>query len=86
MKNVMPFTVNEWEEAYRLWHFNCGPGALCAILEEKPRDMLALMPWFLGKGYTNIRDLFSTLTLAGVKYSQVFRSIDESKLPLPRMK
>lgn len=52
--------------AYDAWRFNCGPGALAAILGLTPHEVRPLMGDFENKGYTN-----PTLMLAALKRARI---------------
>lgn len=47
------FTVDEAQSAADTWGFNCGPGALCALLDMTPPEVRPHMLDFEKKGYTN---------------------------------
>lgn len=47
------FTSDEAEQAADEWKFNCGPGALCAVLGMKPSELRPRLIDFERKGYTN---------------------------------
>lgn len=56
------------------WNFNCGPGALCAVLNLTPAGIRPLMGDFDSKGYTNPKLMLDVLGRAGAQYHQVYRS------------
>lgn len=66
------------------WCFNCGPGALCAVLNLTPDEVRPLMGDFESKGYTNPTLMLDVLNRAGAKYRQVYRS-DDPKGRIPKI-
>ena len=85
-------TVNFTEEdsiaAAEEWNFNCGPGALCAVLDKTPNEIRSLMGDFEKKGYTNPTLMQECLSRAGACYKQTYRSDLPKELPffLPEVK
>lgn len=47
------FTVDDAQAAGNTWRFNCGPGALCALLDMTPNEIRPHLGDFERKGYTN---------------------------------
>lgn len=47
------FSVDDVQAAADAWRFNCGPGALCALLNMTPTEIRPHMGDFERKGYTN---------------------------------
>ena len=47
------FGLDEAQAATDAWRFNCGPGALCAILDMTPGEIRPHLLGFERKGYTN---------------------------------
>ena len=82
MKQVSPFllrlTEQDAQEATDDWGFNCGPGALCAILNLTPSELRPFLGEFESKGYTNPTLLLKTLSRCEAKFQSVFRNDDES--------
>jgi hypothetical protein len=70
----MRFTLEEAQKAGDEWRFNCGPGALCAVLDMTPSEIRPLLGDFESKGYTNPTLMTDTLTRAGAKYQLVYRN------------
>lgn len=65
------------EDAYKAgddWGFNCGPGALCGILNWTPDELRPFLGEFEDKGYTNPSLMFAVLTRIGAVYRKSFRS------------
>ncbi len=62
------FTRDEAEAACREWRFNCGPGALCAVLGMRPDELRPHLLDFEQKGYTNPKLMFAILDALGVQY------------------
>ena len=57
------------EEAYATdWRFNCGPGALCAVLGMTPAEIRPHMLDFERKGYTNPTLMLDVLRGLGVAF------------------
>lgn len=55
--------------AYEEWGFNCGPGAICAVLGLTPGELRPNLGDFEQRGYTNPTLMFSTLRRLGVEFS-----------------
>lgn len=55
------------------WGFNCGPGALCAVLNMTPAELRPLMGDFERKGYTNPRLMFEILRRTETLHKQTYR-------------
>lgn len=55
------FSFTEAESAGDNWRFNCGPGALCAVLGMTPDEIRPHLQEFEEKGYTNPTMMFSIL-------------------------
>lgn len=62
------FTVAEAEAASDAWLFNCGPGALCGVLELSPEQVRPHLQDFEQKGYSNPTLMFAALRSLGVDY------------------
>lgn len=56
-----PYTEEEALAASEEWGFNCGPGALCAVLNLKPDQLRPHLLDFEEKGYTNPTLMFRIL-------------------------
>ena len=67
------------------WRFNCGPGALCAVLDKTPDELRPLMGDFESKGYTNPTLMLDVLNRAGAKYRQVYRSDVPGRIPMMQL-
>lgn len=61
------------------WKFNCGPGALCAILHLTPDEIRPIMGDFERKGYTNPTLMFDVLRNAKAKFRQIYRKDDPAE-------
>ena len=68
------FGVHEANAAAEAWGFNCGPGALCAVLGLTPDELRPKMGTFERKGYTNPTLMAEVLAAHGVRYRQTYRS------------
>lgn len=78
------FTVEEANNCG--WQFNCGPSALCAVLNLTPSEIRPLMGDFENKGYTNPTLMVEVLNRAGATYRQVYRSDNpEGRAPQIRL-
>lgn len=68
MPNIPPirFTVADVERASDAYNFNCGLGALCAVLGKTPDELRPHLLDFEAKGYTNPTLMFSILRGLGV--------------------
>ncbi len=51
--NEVRFTRDEAQAAGEAWGFNCGPGALCAVLGKTPNELRPHLREFERKRYTN---------------------------------
>jgi hypothetical protein len=56
------FSVDDAEEAADAWGFNCGPAAICAVLELTPSELRPSIGDFESKGYTNPTLMFDILS------------------------
>jgi hypothetical protein len=63
---AMRFTADEAQVAFDDWGFNCGPGALCGVLELRPEQVRPHLPGFEEKRYTNPTMLQAALRSLGV--------------------
>lgn len=52
-ETTLRFGIDEAQRAADEWRFNCGPGALCAILGMTPDEIRPHMLSFERKGYTD---------------------------------
>lgn len=68
------FGLHEATVAAEAWGFNCGPGALCAVLDLTPDELRPKMGDFEAKGYTNPTLMADVLRAHGVRYRQAYRS------------
>ncbi len=73
-KHPLRFTGEEADKAGDDWKFNCGPGALCAILNMTPNEIRPLLGDFEKKGYMNPTNVLEVLNRAGVSYRQTYRA------------
>jgi len=70
-------TIAQAETAGAAWgHFNCGPGALCAVLGMSPEELRPIMGDYERKGYTNPTLMFDILKRSGARWQSVYRSDD----------
>lgn len=80
MIRPLRFTLDDAENAG--WCFNCGPGALCAVLNMTPAELRPLMGDFESKGYTNPTLMFDVLGRAGAKFRQTYRKDEPYGMPI----
>lgn len=67
------YTATDFYTASEEWGFNCGPGALCAVLNLTPNELRPHLLDFESKGYTNPTLMYGVLDGLGVKWSQCYR-------------
>lgn len=79
------FTLDEAQAAADAWGFNCGPGALCAVLQLRPeqvRPPLASVG-FENRRYTNPTMMAGALDSLRVPFRRVFESaVDPGDRPV----
>jgi len=68
------FTLDDAQHAADQWRFNCGPAALCAVLDMTPEEIRPHLLDFEAKGYTNPTLMIEVLNRLRVRYRQVYRS------------
>lgn len=68
------FTLAQAEVAAATWGFNCGPGALCAILGMTPDELRPHLGDFEKKRYTNPTLMASILRGLGVRFRRRFEA------------
>ncbi len=73
MPRDVRFTVDDAQRASDDWGFNCGPAALCAVLNRTPAQIRPHLLDFEQKGYTNPSLMFSVLKRLGVQHRQTYR-------------
>lgn len=76
MKLSVRFDLDEAERASEEWGFNCGPAALCAVLDMTPEEIRPLMLDFEARGYTNPTLMLDVLKRLCVPWHQIYRSDD----------
>ena len=62
------FGIEEEQTAAAKWRFNCGPGALCGLLEMTPDQIKPYLGDFERKGYTNPKLMGDILKRLGAEY------------------
>ncbi len=67
------FTPEDSDRAFDAWRFNCGPGALCAVLGMTPDEIRPHLGDFQTKGYTNPTLMFEILRRLNVPYKVLYR-------------
>lgn len=70
------FSRDEVIAAGEEWNFNCGPGALCAVLGMKPAQLRPHLLDFERKGYTNPTLMFGVLKGLKVDHYPTYRGDD----------
>ena len=66
------FTLDDANKA-GAWKFNCGPGALCAVLDLTPDQLRPHLGDFESKGYMNPTMVEATLRNRGAAFNVVFK-------------
>lgn len=82
---TVPFTIDDAEAASDEWNFNCGPAALCAVLNRTPAELRPHLLDFEQKGYTNPSLMFSILKKLGVQHRQTYRGDNLTPDPMPHV-
>lgn len=77
----MKLTIDDCERATEAWGFNCGPAALCAVLDRTPDEVRPFMGDFEAKGYTNPTLMYAALKLAGVTAKTTYRGDVPRRFP-----
>jgi len=72
-KAALEFTRDDAQKAGESWGFNCGPGALCAVLGMTPDEIRPHLLDFERKHYTNPTLMTDILKGLGVKFRQTYR-------------
>jgi hypothetical protein len=68
------FTEAEANAAADEWNFNCGPAALCAVLDMTPAQLRPHLIDFEQKGYTNPSLMFAVLNNLKIEFRKSYRS------------
>ena len=68
IRRPIRFTVKDAQAAGDAWRFNCGPGALCALLDMTPAEIRPKLLDFESKGYTNPRLMRAILDNMKLRY------------------
>lgn len=83
MAHAVRFTIDDADHAAHAWRFNCGPSALCAVLDLTPDEIRPHLLDFEMKGYTNPTLMFAILRGLGVQYRLTYRGDLPQVGPLP---
>lgn len=67
------FSEEDANRASDEWGFNCGPAALCAVLDLTPAGLRPALRDFEQKGYTNPTLMFGVLDGLGIPYGKCYR-------------
>ena len=62
------------------WGFNCGPGALCAVLNKTPEEIRPHLRGFEDKGYTNPSLMARILRDLKIPFRRLFESTREPEI------
>jgi hypothetical protein len=69
------FAIDDAQAAGDTWGFNCGPGAIAAVVRMTPDELRPYMGDFEQKGYTNPTLMFEILKRLGVGYRMIDKGI-----------
>lgn len=70
-----PFTRDDAQRAGDDWGFNCGPGAICAVVRMTPDELRPHLAGFEGKGYTNPTLMVQILRSLGVRWRGIAKGV-----------
>jgi hypothetical protein len=73
------FTAVEADAAHEEWMFNCGPGALCAVLGMKPAEIRPHTLDFEWRGYTNPTLMAGILDGLRIPFKRIWQWPGEAK-------
>ena len=73
------FSLDDAQSASDSWGFNCGPGALCAVLGMTPEEIRPHLGDFESKGYTNPTLMAGILHRLQVPFVRAFKFTGASK-------
>jgi len=77
------YTIDEAQAAADDWGFNCGPGALTAVLGMTPDELRPHLGDFEQRGYTNPSLMAAILRRLNVPFQRVFESaVDPGARPV----
>jgi hypothetical protein len=68
---MLRYTKADARNAMDEWGFNCGPGALTAVLDMTPDEIRPFLGDFESKGYVSPKMMLATLDMVGVDYKLV---------------
>lgn len=77
VQHVLPplrFDIKSAQAAADLWGFNCGPGALCAVLQKTPDELRPYLQDFEAKRYTNPSMMADILRGVNAKWRNVWEA------------
>ena len=75
------FNLEQAQQAVDEWGFNCGPAALCAVLDKTPAEIRPHLLDFESKGYTSPTLMTRILDALGAQWVQTFRGDDPFGVP-----
>ena len=76
MNKFLNYNYANFEEAWDTWGMNCGPGALCAILNKTPNMIRDHLFDFEEKGYMDPDLMIKSLESQGTSFTSLFSNID----------
>lgn len=82
MTPSLRFTLEDAQSAGDEWRFNCGPSAVCAVLNLTPTEIRPKLASFERKGYTNPSLMLEILSNCCAPHTVVYRG-DEPGTPIP---
>lgn len=71
------FTVDDAERAGNAWGFNCGPGALCALLSLTPDELLPYLGDFKRRGYMSPTHMWQALRALKTRHFKNTAQLDD---------
>lgn len=74
----LPFTAAQVDTAYEEWGFNCGPGALCAVLSLTPDQLRPHLVEFEQKRFMNPTHVFSVLRRLDIRHRLTYKGDEPS--------
>lgn len=75
LQALPPFTIDDAQAAGDAWRFNCGPGAICAVVRMTPNEVRPHLGDFERKGYTNPTLMFQILRNLLVRWRMLDKGV-----------
>ena len=85
VRRPLRFTLEDTNRAGIEWRFNCGPGALCAVLDMTPDELRPKLHDFERKGYTNPTLMKVALCNCDAEWSLWYRADNPGNSLLPNL-